>query len=132
MNNNTLQLTDLPIEVRYNIFSYLDAANLSSLARVNQEWKAITGSPILWRNLFEREKRNWKSFTSESVTSNSSSSISSMATTTIRSVFAFINKLTEETQIDEDDKSNINWKELYLQQFFENNSNRKPPIHSNH
>lgn len=124
MDNNSLKLVDLPIEVRYTIFSYLDAVNLSRLSRVNKEWRSIATSPILWRNLFERDKRNWKSFTSESINNNSASSISSMATTTIRSVLDFINKLTEDLEINEDDKSNINWKELYLQQFFENNITR--------
>ncbi|XP_013078974.2 F-box only protein 4-like [Biomphalaria glabrata] len=49
----------LPINLKYEIFSYLDARSLCMACCVNREWSQLTCDDLLWRHLLQKDVKSW-------------------------------------------------------------------------
>ncbi|RUS72654.1 hypothetical protein EGW08_019592 [Elysia chlorotica] len=50
----------LPVNLKLEIFSYLDARSLCLACCVCQDWSTLTSDPSLWRCLLARDERRWR------------------------------------------------------------------------
>lgn len=49
----------LPVDLKLQIFSYLDAQSLCMACCVNQEWSQLTCDDLLWKNLLQKDIKSW-------------------------------------------------------------------------
>ncbi|KAH9515362.1 hypothetical protein Btru_014251 [Bulinus truncatus] len=49
----------LPINLKLEIFSYLDARSLCMACCVNREWNQLTCDDLLWHHLLKKDVRSW-------------------------------------------------------------------------
>lgn len=54
-----LTFNDLPVYVKLQVFSNLDAVQLCRISRVSKEWYTLTSDNLLWGKILERDIRFW-------------------------------------------------------------------------
>jgi len=117
-----------PIELKISILQYLNVEDLlKGISRVNSEWNKLTNEPMMWKDRFNKDKYLWTYMENttnqegEMKRGKTSHSLVDFLHKTKSNTFSFLSQVREETPIPViSDSSEVNWRQIYLQQYFGN------------
>lgn len=98
---------DLPLELKQNVISFLNAEDLLNACCVCKSWKRLIEDPNLWRNKFFQDIQQWKVIQNGTYQKKYTN-------------WRFLQLLVPRTSSSPVQGEPEDWKKFYLEQYFEN------------